>query len=269
MNQTNGCTMAEFTVNGFRMHYDMKGKGDPLLLLHGLGSKGSDWKPQVDYFSQKYTVILPDMRGHGQSAIMKGKYSIPIFAEDVASLLQFLGIASTHIAGISMGGAIAQQLAVSHPERVKTLMVINAQPDFRMYTLKNKWKLMQRFLIIRIMGMRKMGEFLGERLLPKQEHALLRKRFADDWELNNKSAYLKAMKAVTHWDILDNYESIDCPVLFLASDQDYTSVSKKKAFSDRMKHAKLEVIHNAHHAVTIEHPERVNAVMDLFMTHNF
>jgi pimeloyl-ACP methyl ester carboxylesterase len=105
------------------MYYDSWGSGFPLVLLMGLACPGGLWLYQVGEFSQKYRVICPDNRGVGRSDKPAVDYSIEMFADDTANLLRALGIGKAHVLGMSMGGAIAQQMALRHPEMVEKLVL--------------------------------------------------------------------------------------------------------------------------------------------------
>ena len=94
-------------VNNINMYYEVLGHGEPLLFIHGLGSSTRDWENQIDFFSKNYQVILVDVRGHGQTDKPPGSYSISMFANDIAGLLDQLELPSVHVVGISMGGMIA------------------------------------------------------------------------------------------------------------------------------------------------------------------
>ena len=99
-------------LGDIRLYYEDFGEGEPLLFIHGLGSSTRDWENQVRYFSDRYRVVVPDLRGHGNSEKPPGPYSIPLFADDIAELITTLDLAPTHVVGLSLGGFVASQLAV-------------------------------------------------------------------------------------------------------------------------------------------------------------
>ncbi|MDH5508319.1 MAG: alpha/beta hydrolase, partial [Anaerolineae bacterium] len=117
--------MPKIDLDGLETHYQITGQGDPLIFIHGLGSSGRDWEQQVEHFSKSYRVVTYDVRGHGLTAKPKGPYSVPMFAADAAALIQALELAPAHIVGLSMGGWIAFQLAVSYPNLLKSMTIIN------------------------------------------------------------------------------------------------------------------------------------------------
>ncbi|MDF1537298.1 MAG: alpha/beta fold hydrolase [Candidatus Thorarchaeota archaeon] len=118
--------MPELAVNDVRLHYRIVGEGPPLLLIHGLGSDLRGWEFQEGTLSKHFQLILVDQRGHGRSSGPgMDAVLVPIFAQDMIALLDHLGISKVHVAGQSMGGLIAQQLALDYPERVDRLVLIS------------------------------------------------------------------------------------------------------------------------------------------------
>ena len=107
--------MSQVKVNDINLYYEKTGQGEPVLFIHGLGSSTGDWESQVKEFSKNYQVVALDLRGHGQSDKPAGPYSMSLFASDTVGFLKALGIKSAHIVGISLGGAVAFQLAIDTP----------------------------------------------------------------------------------------------------------------------------------------------------------
>jgi len=142
-----GVIMSKEKVKEIEMYYEVTGEGESLLLIHGLGSSTRDWEFQVPVFSQKYQVITIDLRGHGKSDKPKGPYSMQMFAGDIAELLKKLGIKSTHVLGISLGGGIAFQFALDYPNLVKSLMIVNAGIEIPMDSFKMKLEAFKRCLL--------------------------------------------------------------------------------------------------------------------------
>ena len=103
--------------------YQDIGKGTPLVMIHGLGSKKEAWEPQHE-LANLFRLILPDLRGHGETKLDQD-LSIKNFAIDIIHLLDFLHIPSAYICGLSLGGIIAQEIYRQHPERVKGLILAN------------------------------------------------------------------------------------------------------------------------------------------------
>jgi pimeloyl-ACP methyl ester carboxylesterase len=108
-------------TNGIRTYYQVHGKGEPVVFVHGLGLSHKSWEPQIKEFSKKYKVIVYDVRGHGKSGKSKGEYSVEMFADDLHELLWSLKIENPVVCGLSLGGMIAQAYALKHP--VKALIL--------------------------------------------------------------------------------------------------------------------------------------------------
>ncbi len=113
---------------GFRMYYEEHGSGFPLLLINGLGSDHVEWLQQTPAFSRRLRTIVFDNRGAGDSEAPEGPYSTGQMADDAAALLSAMGIGRAHVLGASLGGMIAQELALRHSERVSRLMLACTSP---------------------------------------------------------------------------------------------------------------------------------------------
>jgi 3-oxoadipate enol-lactonase len=109
--------------------YEVWGKGEPILLLHGFGGSGaSDWRYQIRPFSEKYQVIVPDLRGHGRTdhpETITGPEYFKMATADIASLLSSLDLGPVHVCGFSMGASIASWLYISEPALVRSLIVVS------------------------------------------------------------------------------------------------------------------------------------------------
>jgi pimeloyl-ACP methyl ester carboxylesterase len=118
------------TVSGYRVHYNAEGpaNGPVIVLVHGLGSRAEDWSNLAAYLSKAgFQVYMPDLPGYGRSAKPAGfSYSVHDEAEIVAGFMDALGLKQVDLGGWSMGGAIAQHVAFSHPEHVRRLMLFDS-----------------------------------------------------------------------------------------------------------------------------------------------
>jgi pimeloyl-ACP methyl ester carboxylesterase len=259
--------MPEAIANQVSIHYQITGSGPPLLFLHGLGSSGRDWENQVEQSSEDNTVITIDFRGHGRSAKPPGPYSIPLFASDVSGVLDEIDIGPVAVVGISLGGMVAFQLAADHPDLVEKLVAVNALQVFELETVGQKIQVQLRKMILRFIGMRKMGEVLAGRLFPDEDMVEERATLIERWAENDKDAYRDAFQAILDWEgVREQMASFEKPMLVVASDGDYVAVEAKQPFVDLMPAAQMVVIENAHHAVPVERPERFNEVLDEFLS---
>lgn len=206
-----------------------------------------------------------DLRGHGNTEKPKGPYSMAMFAQDIAGLIIELEEKPAHVVGLSLGGGIAFQLAIDHPDLVKTLTIVNSFPELVIRSFKDRLNAWQRFAIVKVLGMKKMGEILSERLFPKEEHGELRELFVQRWAENDPRAYAASMQAMIGWSVMDRLNTIKCPTLIITADHDYTSVESKQEYTKLIPGAELAVIQDSRHATPVEHPDEFNRVLMSFL----
>ena len=113
-------------VNGFEMYYETQGAGKPLVLLHGFSGSGQAWRNFVETFAKEYRLIIPDLRGHGQSTNPSQEFTHRQSARDVFALLDHLGIRTFAAMRISTGGMTLLHMATQQPERVEAMALIGA-----------------------------------------------------------------------------------------------------------------------------------------------
>jgi aminoacrylate hydrolase len=114
--------------DGGHLHYEVHGSGPPLFLVPGLGGLGSFWQPHVASLAERFTVVLHDHRGTGQSSLERIDFSVGQMATDLLQLLDHLGIERAHLVGHSTGGAIGQTIALDAPERLERLVLSASWP---------------------------------------------------------------------------------------------------------------------------------------------
>lgn len=118
-------------VNGIKLYYEIYGEGAPLVLIHGNGGNIAYMKPQIEYFSKNYKVIVVDCRGRGKSELGKDSLTYMQMTKDIISLLNSLHLDSTYVIGRSDGGIIALLMAINYPDKVKKVSAFGANltPD--------------------------------------------------------------------------------------------------------------------------------------------
>ncbi len=129
-------------VNGIRMHFEVAGAGDPVLLINGLSAPAANWALQVKALAPQYQVITFDNRGVGESDLPPEPiYTMAQMADDAAAILRHLKMTRAHVIGASMGGTVAQELALRHPPLVRSLVLACtwAQADARFLHTIEAW----------------------------------------------------------------------------------------------------------------------------------
>ncbi len=111
-------------TNGIQMYYEEAGSGDPVLMIMGITARGEVWEAHRDDWKESFRCIMPDNRGVGLTEKPAGPYSSAMMADDHAGLLDALGIAQARVVGVSMGAIIAQQIALRHPDKVRSLVLM-------------------------------------------------------------------------------------------------------------------------------------------------
>src|SRR5664279_5198934 len=111
-------------VHGHDRAYTLAGSGPALLLLHGIGSERQTWAPVLPLLAEHFTVIAPDLLGHGASAKPRADYSVAAYANGMRDLLDVLGIERATVVGHSLGGGVAAQIAYQYPERCERLVLV-------------------------------------------------------------------------------------------------------------------------------------------------
>ena len=116
--------MPRVEVNDIQTYYEVHGEGFPLVMIQGLSANTGWWDPRwIQTLSERFKVVAFDNRGAGRTELSGKEYSIRLFADDTAALMDALGIPEAHVLGISMGGMIAQELALNHPRKVEKLIL--------------------------------------------------------------------------------------------------------------------------------------------------
>ena len=229
-------------LHDIEAYYEIHGHGEPLVLLHGLGSSGRDWARQMRVFGDRYRLITPDLRGCGRTAKPPGPYTIQRYADDLDTLLDRLDVPSAHLLGYSLGGAVALQFANDYSARVRSLIVLNCQPC----CVPNDWRvvldLYLRLGATRCLGVRAAGRLIARRLLPRADQAELRATLAEQYAANDKRAYLAALDALVDWSMDRWAHAIAAPTLIIAPERPAPPGAEHAAVPRGMSNASLRLV---------------------------
>lgn len=254
--------MPSMAVNDITMAYIEQGTGPTVVLIHGLGSCKEDWEAQIPALAAHYRVLAVDLRGHGQSDKPKNGYSIKQLAEDIRAFLEAMQCNKVHLIGFSLGGMTALQFAVTYPERLNSLVIINATSSVVLDNWPTRKMFWTRLLTIQLMGVKRMAKVIATNNFPAPEQAEIRDKLERQFASNNKQAYFRSTRAIMHWDVRPWLNRITCPVLAISSDKDYTPVSLKQTdLVNAVPNGQLIVINDARHLVPMEQPKALNQVL--------
>ena len=258
--------MAICEIDGTNIHYEDRGEGPVLLLLHGLGSSAMDWEYQYPHFEQNYRIIAPDFRGFGQSDKPEGPYLVARQAADIEALLDHLDIEQTAVVGFSMGGAVAFEFAATHPQRVQQLIIVNSSISFVPDHWRKHLEVFVRKAVIRILGIPQLAGLIAKRLFPNEDQGELRAKTIERYGANHKEAYLHAINGLVIWQLSEEQLArLTMPTLVLAAEHDYTPLSEKQGYCARLPNATLSLVRDSRHATPIDQPEKFNDLVSEFL----
>ena len=206
-------------VGEVKLFVQQAGKGEPLILLHGLGMSSALWINQIPVFSGYFHTVAVDLRGFGQSSRpdRPGGYAIDILAEDMAVLIERLKLGRCHVLGTSMGGFIAQALAISHPGLCRSLVLCHTAP--RMSIPSDV--LSRRVEALGSMLLEEYAEIVVEQACSADASRELRAWVTGLLVLNDKRTYTQVMtEGLRGFDVGADLGSIDIPTLVITGGQD-------------------------------------------------
>jgi len=195
----------EVTIHGKSLKYRLGGKGPLVLLIHGMAGSATTWKQVMPALSERFTVLAPDLLGHGESDKTKGDYSLGAMASTLRDLIVALGYKRATVVGQSYGGGIAMQFAYQYPERCERVVLVNAgglgtevNPLLRMLTLPGSEAVL---LVACAPPVRRIVETIGRVALRKKlENASvipeLWRSYSSLGDVEGRRAFLRTLRAV-------------------------------------------------------------------------
>jgi 3-oxoadipate enol-lactonase len=240
------------------LHFDIRGAGEPVLLIHGLGSSGADWAFQLPVLESRFRVIMPDLPGCGMSAAMAGGYAIKDFAHGLWGLLDHLGVVRPNVVGFSLGGAVALEMALQRPESVPRLVLINSLASYRIDHWRKWLEARIPAAIVRVLGMRWMARLLAGRVLPERWQQPMRERAVAVIGAVPAATYLGMAAALEAWTATERLDLLQSRILLIAAEHDYTPLAEKRALAARMR-ARIVVVNGSRHGTPFDSIAITNA----------
>jgi pimeloyl-ACP methyl ester carboxylesterase len=220
-------------AGGSRLHYLVRGAGEPVLLIHGLGSSGADWAFQVPALEPAFQVIVPDLPGCGHSP-RAAACSVHAWAESLWVLLDALGAARPNLVGFSLGGAVALEMALQRPAAVRRLALINGLATYRVDHWTKWCKARIDAALVRLLGMRRTDELIAARLFPDPHQIPMRERAQSVIGAVPGKTYLEMAAALERWSALERLDALQSRTLLIAAEYDYTPLAEKRRLAARL-----------------------------------
>jgi pimeloyl-ACP methyl ester carboxylesterase len=269
------------TIHGHRRAYVKAGTGPAILLLHGIGMDHKSWLPVIERLSDRYTVIAPDLRGHGLSDKPRADYSIAGYANAMRDLLTVLGVGSVTVVGHSLGGGIAMQFAYQYPQMTQRLVLVAAgglgrtvNPLIRFFTLPGSGIALRilgqdivRYPLVEVMNA------IGDTGLPMtQDLHTLAEVYDDLADPAAQSAFLHVLRAAVDWrgqiiTSLDRaYLAEHMPSMVVWGERDLViPVKHARAAAEVLPGSRLEIFPESGHNPHEDEPDMFAEVLSDFI----
>jgi 3-oxoadipate enol-lactonase len=256
--------------DGVRLAYDENGSGEPLLFIQGLGYDRNGFGPLPKLLAGDFRVIRFDNRGVGDSDVPPGPYSVAQMADDAVAILDATGVERAHVLGVSLGGYIAQELAVAHPERVWKLVLVSTAPGgpnqypmpARGVDAFARFPLMEREAGLRLMVENSLGDHAV-----RERSELVEEVYAYRLERAPTLAGWQAQAfAGATFDVFDRIDAITAPTLVIHGTAD-TVVDPRNAelLAERISGARVHTIPDRGHLVIWQEGELLAPVVREFL----
>jgi 3-oxoadipate enol-lactonase len=254
--------MPTLEANGQTLYYEVHGEGEPLLCVMGLSADTLAWMLQVPAFSASHRTVVFDNRDVGQSSIADGPYEIADMARDALALADALELDSFHLLGVSMGGAISQEIALAAPERVRTLTLAVTFPAGGAWARKLSEVWAERVSMVSREGhvdelmLLTFSESFFE---DEQGVAWMRGMMLQHPHPQPPQAFIRQLEACGRHDTRDRLPSLRLPTHVIGAERDIlVPVWKSRELADLIPDARLTVLEGAPHGANVERAEEFN-----------
>lgn len=264
--------MPHADANGHRLYYEVHGSGPPLLCVMGLGCDIADAGAQLPVFAERYRTIVFDNRDAGRSSYADGPYTVADMAADTMALIDALGLERFHLLGISLGGAIAQEVALALGGRVLTLTLCVT------YAGAGSWARKRTTITVRDLDGKSDEELLDDLIILTVSEAtydssrnlpLLRRMMLSYPYRQRRDGFVRQLEASVRHDVRDRLAGLALPVHVIGAEQDLmVPVWKSRELAALIPGAELSIADGAAHRVNSENAPLFNGlVLDFLARH--
>lgn len=254
---------------GVEIFFEDSGAGPPIVFGHSFLCSGKMWREQLPDLATKYRVVNPDLRGHGQSGLVTDPFSLYDAVSDVIAVLDELGIERAIWCGLSIGGMVALRAALSHPDRVTGLILLDT--DAGRETAPRKLKYHAMGAGVRFFGLRPFLTSITRLMFGATTHRENRP-LVSEWKAQFAAVHvpsaLRCLDALMRRDsLVGRLQEIRVPALVLVGEEDRSlPVALSRRIHDGLPHSTFEVISTAGHLSPLERPEQVTDACLRFLT---
>ncbi len=254
-----------FSTHDPRLYYIQEGRGPDLVLIHGVGSQHADWDGVVRALDGRFSILRYDLRGHGASAAPVGPYEIEDFTADLIALMDELELPRPHVAGFSLGGLIAQSLALTHPDRVNALALLGTVAG---RTAEERARVEGRLEFIAASHPADYFDQSVDRwFTPGFQTAhpdIVAARKAVVTAMDG-AAYAAAYHALATTDFADRLPEISHRTLVATGEEDIGSNPRMaQLMADAIANSRLEILSGLRHSILLEAPDTVAGLLSEF-----
>ncbi len=237
-----------------------------LVLIHGLGGRAASWDRVIPQLTSRFNILRYDLRGHGQSEIPPGPWSLDDFVQDLEGVLGEVKITQTHLVGFSLGGLIAQKFTLKNPMQVNKLVILSAVAG---RTEAEREKVVQRLRNLENNDLDANIELAMERWFSpgfRQNHPELVQQRVDGLRSTDPKGYLNAHRVFSLGDLASELPKIKNPTLIMTGEFDPGSnVRMAQLMHERISGSKIEILPNLRHSVLVEAPELIGQKLVEFL----
>ncbi len=250
-------------VGDLNMYYEVYGEGFPLVMIMGLGANTNWWDPfLIEEFSKHFKVVIFDNRGAGRTDKPEVEYTIKMLADDTVGLMDHLGIKRAHILGVSMGGMIAQELALNYPERVEKLVLcvtspgggvaVPPKPEAMTVFTMDRSKMTDDEIARETIKVLYPEEYIREH--PEVIEASIER--VSKYPIP-PGAFMRQVNAIMNFNAYDRLESINKPTLVVSGGKDILVPPENgKLIAEKIPNAKLVIFEDSGHGLITQERER-------------